>query len=149
MKNIKFRVIMNVSPKGVCIDDGAYFEEIVTTYFELNEEFLISPFTVHDWTEENGWNLEEILAISQYIRRNDRHDEEIFEHDIIRRYTSNGEIEWGYILWNDLTITMRRVITTEVNNQFEWIEWPDDYFDDCEVIGNIIKLPEFLKIEKN
>jgi len=86
--------------------------------------------------------------VMQYIGLRDKNKKKIFDGDVIKRCTSRGNTEFGYVTWEDVGFGIKRVSTTEENNQFEWISWPSEYFDNCEVIGNIFEHPNLLKGEQ-
>ena len=116
-------------------------KHIYVDYPNFLQKFDFDPETGNIF-ENNG---KIIGHCDQYIGLKDKKECEIYEGDIIRRYTHRGNIEWGYVYWDDISFEVKRLLTTEEINQFEWIGWPGEYFDDCEVIGNIYENPEILK----
>lgn len=114
-------------------------------------EDLSRPWAVLDnkvWDLRNGNELRDVKLL-EFTNFEDNNGKDIFEGDIIRRYTYDGDIEWGYVVYCTCLggFDLNMVLTTEEFDQFQIVECPTEAFEDCEVIGNIYENPEILDLE--
>ena len=77
---------------------------------------------------------EEDIVLMQFIGLKDKNSKEIYEGDIIKRH--NGEI-------GEVAYSVPCFVLNRVNEQdCQYVEWCGDYFENCEVIGNIYENPD-------
>jgi len=88
------------------------------------------------------------LELMLWTGQKDNHGRDIYEGDIIRRYTWQGDIEWGGVYWDneEAMFRLERFMTTDEYGQYQHIQSPSEYFDDCEVIGVVYDYPGVRRI---
>ena len=82
----------------------------------------------------------------------DKNSKEIYEGDILKRYVDYDEDdkheEIGYVGYRDCCYVLeerRNVKEKDIEKTVQYIEWSSEFFENCEVIGNIYSNPELLK----
>lgn len=101
------------------------------TYDEWSERF--QQFVEIGCLPEKG----DVLEFSPGIQT--KTGETVYAGDIVKRH--NGEI--GTVVFRDCCFCLDR--NYECNPDTEYIEWPTQYFEGCEVVGNVHQHPELLK----
>ncbi len=80
----------------------------------------------------------EILSRDECTGRKDNNRVEIFEGDIVKTY---GVI--GFVEFVDGSFVVNRQNYIKKHGTAPWIEWPSQFFEDCEIIGNIWENPDW------
>ena len=91
----------------------------------IDGEFIsrILPDIVHD---------KGILFYSQqFTGKKDKNGKEIYEEDVVKM--ENGEI--GKVVYEGCCFVLKR------KDPQKYISWADEFFEDCEIIGNIYDNP--------
>jgi len=136
-REIKFRIWDKKTHKWLLTSEMVFLIRTDTNYLDLSNLRTDSP------------NYSDELIVSEFTNFEDNNGKDIFEGDIIRRYTYDGDIEWGYVAYSTCLggVNLNMVLTTEEFEQFQITECPAEAFEDCEVIGNIYENPEILDLE--
>lgn len=109
--------------------------KVMTEGFDLMHLLI----TAHNATNREFKESIEGVEIMQFTGLHDKNGKEIFEGDIVRRNAGSWP-EIGKVHYQDCSFVLDRI--NEKN--CEWIEWPAEYFSDCEVLGNIYENPTLL-----
>ena len=103
----------------------------------------LDPLEVPMWWNSAG---DEVVWM-QFTGLHDKNGNKIYEGDICRKYYGVDEplteIIFEVIFLNGC-FTGKEIKSTG----FYYMEWPSEYFDSCEVIGNIYENPELLETKK-
>ena len=84
-------------------------------------------------------------SLCQYIGKNDKNKEELYENDIVRYKRASSDFI-GVIEYNE--ITCRFSVRSILSGGRDIIIWKEKYIPYIEKIGNIYDNPELLKEEK-
>ena len=136
MRPIKFRAFDK--------DVGEWFysdKEYDDHFFEFNRGALIC-FGIGEGAgsmyEPPSAESYECEPVEQFTGLSDKNGVEIYEGDVVGR---NNYIEIGAVVYEDSCF----IVDRPTGHQNEYIEWPTEFFVDCEVIGNIYENSDLLK----
>jgi len=131
MRNVKFRAWLNDLSRMIVVRQIDFENQ------EVQELILKNPG--HEWVWHQNFEL------LQFIGQSDKNCVDIYEGDVIGRNNYINNIEIGTVIYEDCCFVVDRL--TDYQN--EYIEWPTEFFTDCEVLGNIYSNPELIKIKKD
>ncbi len=88
--------------------------------------------------------------IMQFTGLFDKNGKEIYEGDVVSSIFAKGienyEAELiGVVVYRDCYFTIDR---KKNNGHIPWVDWPTEYFENCEVIGNVWENSELLEETK-
>lgn len=83
------------------------------------------------------------VIFMQFTGLMDKNGKEVYEGDVVRfgdlGEEGTGEFELGAVVYEKAAFVLKRI------KPVKWIDWPSEYFEDCEVVGNVYENPQLLK----
>ena len=106
--------------------------------------YMENGFRFHGYDLTN--NTHYIDAVMQYTGLKDKNGKEIYEDDIIR-VTDDICLDPGHHVDFRVVFKNGAFVGDEVGktkDAWYYVDWPSQYFDNCEIIGNIYENPELV-----
>jgi len=125
--------MITVKFRGKTIDDGLW---VCGTYAVKNLHWIVTPFKGGDGKTYYRNHEVDPETVGQYINYKSKSDIEIYTDDIIKR--PNGEI--GVVIVDQACYTLKYPF----GSKHDYISWPSEYFDECDLIGNKHDTPELM-----
>jgi len=121
---------------------------------KIDKKFTLFPFTLKDLIIPNPlfsqrefvipWLLEGNKP-DVFIGRKDKNDVEIYENDLFQVIDKNGHKGIYLVIFKEQEFLGKKLATDK--DYFRWFGSAGEYFKDCEIIGNVYKNPELLKLK--
>lgn len=120
--------------------DFRMWDAVNKTMIDLKK---ITPLALSPGTPDGIFIPLGMGPVMQSIGLYDKNNRKIFEEDIVKRVNGYAQTETAVVRFDGCSFYARRISD---RSQWEHIDWPSEFFENCEIIGNTYENSEIVKL---